>query len=171
MATKEQRKQYRQKHLNKPGKRKYYAKQSTSRTKLWYQIPKNKEDSKRRSREYEIKMKLENPIKYLIRKTKSRAKQRNIPFDLTEEYLNSIKPTHCPVFGYELNYTQVATGKRAAQVPVNSASLDRIIPSLGYVRGNTIIVSFEANRLKNNATVEQLQKLSEFYSTFTGILR
>lgn len=45
----------------------------------------------------------------------------------------------------------------------NSPTLDRIIPRKGYVRGNIIVISFFANRVKNNATVEQLFLVARFY--------
>ena len=40
---------------------------------------------------------------------------------------------------------------------------DRIIPELGYVEGNLVIVSDLANRIKTNATPEQIIKVGEFY--------
>jgi hypothetical protein len=46
--------------------------------------------------------------------------------------------------------------------------LDRIIPELGYVPGNVKIISMRANRIKTNATIEDIKNvllyLKEHYS-------
>ena len=44
-----------------------------------------------------------------------------------------------------------------------SPSIDRIIPTLGYVRGNVIVVSLKANRIKNDATPDELMEVARFY--------
>lgn len=38
-------------------------------------------------------------------------------------------------------------------------SLDKIIPKLVYVKGNVWVVSNKANRIKSNATIEELELL------------
>lgn len=45
----------------------------------------------------------------------------------------------------------------------NSPTLDRIIPELGYVKNNIIVISFRANRIKCNATIDELKKITNFY--------
>ena len=44
----------------------------------------------------------------------------------------------------------------------NSPSLDRIDSTKGYIKGNVMMMSILANRMKNNATPEQLVKFSKF---------
>jgi len=90
--------------------------------------------------------------------SKSRAKKNGIPFDLTPEYLESIWTDICPVFGIEL---VVGSGAKSDA----SYSLDRIDPDKGYVQGNVVVVSFKANRMKNNGTLDDIAALYEFYST------
>lgn len=46
----------------------------------------------------------------------------------------------------------------------HTPTLDRIIPKLGYVPGNVIIVSARANRIRNDATVDELYKVYKFYA-------
>jgi hypothetical protein len=45
----------------------------------------------------------------------------------------------------------------------NSPSLDRIDNSKGYIEGNVIVVSWRANNLKRDASIQELQKIVEFY--------
>lgn len=59
------------------------------------------------------------------------------------------RPTHCPYLGIPLHYDG---GPKHA----NTASLDRIDPSKGYIHGNVQIISDLANRMKQNATKDQL---------------
>lgn len=44
---------------------------------------------------------------------------------------------------------------------LDSLSLDKIIPSLGYAKGNIWVISYRANTIKNNCTFEEIQKLYE----------
>lgn len=44
--------------------------------------------------------------------------------------------------------------------------MDKIDPSRGYVKGNVIVVSGLANRIKTNATLEQIKKVYDFYSEY-----
>ena len=63
-------------------------------------------------------------------------------------------PTVCPVLGIP-----IIRGKKRTD---NSPSLDRIIPSLGYVPGNVRIISFRANAIKRDATAGELRKVAEY---------
>lgn len=49
-------------------------------------------------------------------------------------------------------------GSAFAQDP-NAYSLDRIDNKQGYVRGNIVVMSYRANRLKNDATEKDLEAL------------
>ena len=44
----------------------------------------------------------------------------------------------------------------------NSPSLDKIIPSKGYVEGNVAWISFKANAIKNDANSEEILKVSKW---------
>ena len=95
-----------------------------------------------------------NPERALLMNTKNRAKTKNIPFNLT---LEDIKiPEYCPVLGIKLSK---GTGRPAS----NSPSIDKIIPSLGYTKGNIIIVSYRANMIKTDATYEEILNVGTFY--------
>lgn len=86
---------------------------------------------------------------------KSRAKKKNLAFDLELEDI--VIPSHCPVFGIRL----VRRSGRDSRDD-NSPSLDRIDNTKGYTRDNSVWMSWKANRLKNNSTFEELQQLVTF---------
>lgn len=64
-------------------------------------------------------------------------------------------PTHCPVLGIELDY--FARGRRE-----NSVSFDRVDNTKPYEKGNVVIMSWRANRLKNDGTAEEHRLISNF---------
>lgn len=82
---------------------------------------------------------------------KSRAKKAGVPFDLRLEDI--LIPDTCPILGISLLRNK---GKGPT---ANSPTIDRLIPSLGYVRGNISIVSHRANQIKNDATLDELNKI------------
>jgi|ERR1035437_5967994 hypothetical protein len=96
----------------------------------------------------------ENPRREILWHLKQNARKKGLPFDLIESDL--VWPTHCPVFGMELVY--IAQGYRSEA----SASADRHDNNSGYVKGNVRIISWKANRLKNNATIEDLLKVVKY---------
>jgi hypothetical protein len=73
--------------------------------------------------------------------------------ELSVEYYQSLIVSHCPLLGIELSY-ELYKGK---YVPNNYATLDKIDPRKGYVEGNVQILSYRANTLKNDATLEELK--------------
>lgn len=82
--------------------------------------------------------------------------KNDIPFTIDFSELD--QPEFCPVFGVRLNYVANEKGNRK---PIR-ASIDKIVPELGYVSGNVKIISEQANRLKNDATVEQLKMILKY---------
>lgn len=89
---------------------------------------------------------------------KARAIKKNMPYDLDADYLMSIYPDKCPVFGVEF----VRKKTREDNSPW-SPTVDRIVPALGYVRGNVIIVCRRANNIKSDDTVDDIQRVADFY--------
>lgn len=92
----------------------------------------------------------------MLANAKQRAKAAGVPFALTLQDI--IIPTHCPVLGIPLVRQLGRQGGCDA-----SPSLDRIVPSLGYVPGNTVVVSRRANRIKTDASIEELEQVADFY--------
>jgi peptidoglycan/xylan/chitin deacetylase (PgdA/CDA1 family) len=82
-----------------------------------------------------------------------RARKFGVPFEIT---VNDVKiPEVCPVLGIPLQVNSKPSD--------TSASIDRVHPQLGYTKDNIIVVSHKANTMKSNATIEELERLVEFY--------
>lgn len=94
--------------------------------------------------------------KYLLRGARQRALNNNIPFDISIEDFDI--PEYCPLLGVKLN-KHLGEGHRNINNCWDSPSLDRIVPELGYTKGNVWVVSLRANTLKNNASIEELEAL------------
>jgi hypothetical protein len=84
---------------------------------------------------------------------KSRAIKKGLEFNLEEK--DVIAVDHCPVFG-------IALVRSLLKPAWNSASVDRIDNTKGYVKGNIQIMSYLANSMKRDATDEQLILFAEW---------
>lgn len=94
-----------------------------------------------------------NPVIYLLNACRDRCRKRGLPFDLVKEDI--VVPSVCPVLGIPLEH-----GTKPFHD--NSPSLDRIVPSKGYVKGNVEVISFRANRIKTDATFAEIQKVADW---------
>lgn len=92
-----------------------------------------------------------NPAVQLLGSAKSRAKKFDLPFALSRADI--LVPERCPVLGTALDFSG---GEET--VP----SLDKMIPTLGYVPGNVSVISLRANRLKSDATVQELINILDY---------
>lgn len=90
-----------------------------------------------------------DPLFYLWRTARSRAKKFGTPFDI--EPADLVMPECCPI---TLEPIDVLNSNYQ-----NGASIDRVINELGYVKGNVRIISRKANRVKGDATIEQLERV------------
>lgn len=84
----------------------------------------------------------------LLAAAKQRAKSSNLEFALELEDINI--PEYCPYLNCEI--TNIFGEGRVW----SNASIDRIDSSKGYIKGNIQVISDLANRMKQNASVEQL---------------
>lgn len=111
---------------------------------------------------YAYTQKQKNPVRNLYDRIKYRAKRKHIPFNLKLEDI--IIPEICPVLGIPLS---INYHKHPAD---NSPSVDRIIPSKGYIKENIIIISNKANRIKTDATAEEIDKVAKFYLKLSTVV-
>jgi len=113
-------------------------------------------EQKRSKNEYN-----KSPIPQMLSNSKIRALKKDIPHAINGAYLEKIWPKDniCPVLGnkFEMGFKYVKSKNLAP-------SLDRIIPKKGYIQGNLVIVSDIVNRVKSDATLEDMKKILTFYT-------
>lgn len=98
-------------------------------------------------------------LKSILSNLRASAKKRGIPFDLTTSDLDEIGiPITCPVLGIPIHFNR-------GKVCDNSISIDRIDSTKGYTKDNIVIVSQRVNSLKSNASLDEMQKIVNFYLT------
>ena len=91
----------------------------------------------------------------LLRGAKQRAKTKNLEFNIDISDIDL--PEVCPLLGIPLH-----SSERKNNISVDgSYSLDRIDPTKGYIKGNVWVISYKANRIKNNASLEELELLTK----------
>ena len=93
-----------------------------------------------------------HPTREMFTDARGRAKKGGYPFDLIESDI--VIPEFCPVLGIRLSRSR---GKPSACSP----SLDKIDRTKGYVKGNVWVISFRANTIKNDSTLDEMKKLVE----------
>lgn len=96
-----------------------------------------------------------------IFRTARRAKEKGIEWNLSRELLRTLVVPVCPILGIELCYSNSVLAD-------NSPTIDRINNNLGYIEGNVQVLSCIANRMKSNATPEQLLKFAEYINRRYG---
>jgi len=110
----------------------------------------------RRVREiYEVKTRtVDGIVSLMLSRARCRAREKNIEFSLTAEDINIIEK--CPVLGITLNWEE------SERMSDNRPSLDRINSDLGYTRENSQVISWKANRTKNDASLEDLVLIGQW---------
>jgi len=95
-----------------------------------------------------------------IGSAKRRAKRDGVPFSITGDYLLSIATDECPVFHTPFEWGLSGLGQGNAKP--NGPTLDRIEPHLGYVEGNVAFISYRANRLKDDGTMQEHYDIADW---------
>lgn len=104
---------------------------------------------------YQGSYRTKNRFAIRVRACKARAKEKGLPFDLTEAHLREVWTDVCPIFDTTLDIQALKNSPQHAE-------LDRVIPELGYVKGNVAWLSQRANRIKDDAKLEELERLVEW---------
>lgn len=102
---------------------------------------------------------------YQAQRQKFRAKRANatrIGYTWNLEFGELEWPTHCPILGLELDYF-------AESRQENSPSFDQVVPGKGYIKGNVRIISWRANRIKNDGTPEEHRKVADYLDQLNNV--
>jgi len=87
----------------------------------------------------------------MLDRSKSRAKRKGFEHNIDIDDI--IVPAVCPLLNIPLF-------QGIDNVCPNSPTLDRIDSNKGYVKGNVWVISYKANTIKSNATVEELEQIA-----------
>jgi hypothetical protein len=109
-----------------------------------------------RHTEYAAKRRAADPRGCLWRSARWRAKKAGIPFDI--EVSDIVIPEVCPVLGVPMRRNN--SGNRVTNP--ESPTLDRLIPSRGYVKGNIAVISHRANAIKSDACTSEVMRVASW---------
>ena len=118
---------------------------------------KGKREARKRNLKHFRKMDAEwidkNLERHMLIRSRTTAKRRGWAFDL--ELSDIVVPETCPLLGCKLERCTNGSRKKSPGTP----SLDRINSSIGYVKGNVWVISWRANAIKTDASLEELKLL------------
>jgi hypothetical protein len=140
----------------------YYQKNRVQR--CWQERERYKNGGKEQQAEYRVarleqyafyqrESRRKNAKAHIVMAAKARAKRDGLPFNISVADLEW--PEFCPVLNIKLDYNETVPGQRRRRHA--NPSLDRCVNELGYVKGNAFVISHRANRLKSDATIEELK--------------
>jgi len=92
-------------------------------------------------------------MKRMLAGAKSRARDKGLPFNL--HYDDVAIPNICPVLKIPMIPSQSGHSD-------NSPSLDRMVPYLGYTKGNVTVISMKANRIKTDANSVEIEAVLNY---------
>jgi hypothetical protein len=105
---------------------------------------------------------LKDPIGNRLTRIKHRSKKNNLDFNLDRSDFPEFPV--CPIFNTDLTYNP------DEKDIYKKASVDRIDPTKGYTKDNIKIISYKANMLKNDSSIEVLQRLLDYMVTNSTVV-
>lgn len=93
---------------------------------------------------------LSKPKVLMVQRAKAKCKKLGLPFNLSPDDFEI--PEWCPLLNIKME-------RGTGQATMASPELDRIVPSLGYVKGNVWVISRRANTIKSNASINEIKLL------------
>lgn len=122
---------------------------------------KNREKRRKQMKEYQANNKDKTKVyrqankdAYALNHIKDRAKRKGLEFKL--ELADIVPPDYCPILKLKLERSEGFGPKNS------SPSVDRIDSTKGYTKDNIQVISNLANRMKTDATPEQLLMFAEW---------
>lgn len=102
--------------------------------------------------------------KYSVGAIRARSSKKGIPFSLTAADILAVIPSdmRCPALGIEMTLGGKGFNR-------NTASVDRVIPELGYVKGNIAVISLWANLIKQDvSSPDMLRSVADYMERFAS---
>jgi YHS domain-containing protein len=99
-----------------------------------------------------------SPFKYHANKARSRSKAKGEKSDIDVKYLKEVWEKQngvCPYTGIKMEISRTSQDEDIKKTPIK-ASLDRIDPNIGYLKGNVEFVCYCVNVMKNDFTKDQM---------------
>ena len=124
------------------------------------QRSRDKHKAERRARENARR--LTAPASVALAAAKARAKRDGLPFSIGPKDL--VWPEYCPVLGVKLDYAFTNQNRDCRP------SMDRYINEFGYVPGNVFVISQRANRIKSDATANELVAIAAYAVSPPGLI-
>ena len=160
--------------------RKWYASRSKEQKeraratwKKWYaslpeeqkeeQLKLKREYNKKREASLNLDQRRHKKIGNMYSHAKRRAKDKDLPFNLIKQDIADVWPKddYCPALRIPL---RIRIGNKTLTYTTdNSPNLDRIIPRLGYVKGNIAVVSKLANGIMSSARPSEVIKVGKWF--------
>ena len=125
------------------------------RKRAW--IGQNRKLFNKRMRINHSERRLRNPLKQLYVGARRRAHDNGIEFSIQESDLSL--PERCPCCGKRI----VITTKRWSP---DTASLDRVDSSKGYIPGNVAVICWHCNMLKKDGTAAEHRTIAAYIDAF-----
>lgn len=120
--------------------------------KLWW-VKNNPEKNLNAKKKSRVKAREKHSEVFFINDAKIRAKKAGLEFLITAEDI--IFPKICPVLGIPIFRSK---GRRSN----NSPSIDRFDNTKGYTKENIRIISWQANRMKGEMTLDDIEKVYKY---------
>lgn len=161
-AKKEYQKKWREEnaeHLR--DKKREWEKNNVEKISEWKKLYRSSEHGKAVRKAHADKYYAEMPLSArktrILNSARQNARKKGREFSITVDDL--VWNTVCPVLGIPLNYGKPSDGRNHS---FDSPSIDRTDASKDYVKGNVVIMSWRANRIKTDASINELSKLISY---------
>lgn len=101
-----------------------------------------------------FKRRIVHPWYHIVRHAKTKSRAKNIPCDLTYEWAKKRWTGFCEISGLKFEIGRSDAG-------CFSPSIDKIIPSLGYIQENCRFILFGINSLKGKENDDTVFKVCQ----------
>lgn len=118
----------------------------------------------KRSTIYNRLARIKNGMAWSLWKScKNRAARKGIHFSISSH--DVVIPEKCPILGITLiqDPSFIVNNSIKGQLTLpNYPTIDRLVPELGYTKDNIAVISWRANDLKGNASLQELQSVVDW---------